>query len=142
MQSQVHIGVDVGTERTGLAISDEHASIALPLETVDAKDAAARVLELIDEREAIAIVVGWPLELTGRAGRAVKRVESFIDALESLLGDREVPIHKVDERLTTAVADAALRETNVKGKRRGKVIDQVAATQILQGYLDSIRSFE
>ena len=135
----VHIGVDVGTERFGLAISDQANAFALPMETVAAKIAVARIVELVDEREVTGIVVGWPLEMDGRAGRAVRRVEVFITALENALADRDVQIHTFDERLTTAAADAVLRETDIRRKKRGEVIDQVAATQILQGFIDANR---
>lgn len=141
------LGVDVGTRRIGIAISDDDGGFALPHATFEAHEATARIGELVLERGTEVIVVGWPLELDGREGRATRNVERFVERLERALADlveagtiAAVPdIVLYDERLTTSAAQNLLGEAAVYGKKRKAVVDQVAATQILQNYLDENR---
>lgn len=131
------IGVDVGEARVGLAMSDETGSFALPQQTAAAHDAVTVIVDLAAEHAA-GVVVGWPLELSGRTGRATRRVELFVTQLEQEAAARglELRIHKRDERLTTGLAHSLLDEAEVWGKKRKGVVDQVAAVQILQAFLE------
>jgi putative Holliday junction resolvase len=131
------LGVDPGSRRIGLALSDENRIIASPLETVQvasreqaARDVAARV----KEHEVTQIVVGHPLRLDGSEGDAAKLARWFADKLRALT---KVPVALWDERLSSVGAQRALRSAGVKAKdQRGKV-DRVAAAMLLQSYLDA-----
>jgi putative Holliday junction resolvase len=132
------VGVDPGEARIGLAISDETRSIAFPRETVDAKDGRAkalgRVREALAHDEVSLAVVGLPLRLDGSEGEAARRARAFGEALAEALG---VEVIYWDERLTTVAAERSLREMGRRGSRRREVVDQSAATILLQGYLDA-----
>lgn len=139
-----YLGVDVGTKRVGVAVSDALGTMALPLETVDGtkpKLASKHLAEIAREYGVGDVVVGWPIEMSGLEGRAARSVKSFIGHLEVAL-DRmhlEVKIHKWDERLTTHAAQSLLIEADVSRRKRKETVDQIAAAHILQGYLDSLR---
>ncbi|QDG54717.1 Holliday junction resolvase RuvX [Persicimonas caeni] len=138
-----YIGLDVGTKRIGVAKSDRSGKIAMPHETVDVgrrHAAAEQIAALIEESECHTVVVGWPLTLEGAEGRAVRRVEKFIERLEAALEqtDASPEIVPWDERLTTTAAETFLIGADVSRRRRKKVVDQIAASHILQGYLDSL----
>lgn len=135
------IAIDVGSVRIGVASSDPGGVLATPVETVarskvkgpDAPD-VARIVEIVEEYEAVEIVVGLPRTLRGESGSAVKAAEGFARTLSRRLSG--VPIRMVDERLTTVTATRALRESGVRAKAQRSVIDQAAAVAILQGWLD------
>ena len=130
------IGLDVGEARTGVALSDPLGMVASPYETIQVtsarKDAEA-VKAIAEEQGAIRIVVGVPLNMEGEVGPQAKKVLKFVEVLREAVG---VEVVTIDERFSTAAADRSLRESGVKGKRRKRVVDQVAAQQILQLYLD------
>lgn len=134
------LGIDVGSVRIGVALSDPDGLIATPLRTVprDVEGGAdvSAVIALVVEHQAIGIVVGLPRTLAGREGPAAEAARLFVAALEPVVG---VPVELSDERLTTVVATRQLRESGRKGRRQRAVIDQVAAVGILQGWLDSHR---
>ncbi|MBY4130510.1 Holliday junction resolvase RuvX [Rhodococcus fascians] len=139
------IGIDVGSVRIGIASSDPDGVLATPVETVarskikgpDAPD-VVRVAEIIDEYEAVEVVIGLPRTLRGERGSAVDAAEKFGRSLHRRLGD--VPIRMADERLTTVSASRALRDSGVRAKNQRSVIDQAAAVAILQGWLDERRA--
>jgi putative Holliday junction resolvase len=115
----------------------------MPDQTIDARrkaDPEGQIAELIDESGSHTVVVGWPLTLEGEEGRAVRLVEKFIGRLEKKLAeiDASAEIVEWDERLTTTAAESFLIGADVSRKRRKEVVDQVAASHILQGYLDSL----
>ena len=131
------IGLDIGDRRIGVAASDACSLIANKVETITytrPRLAAERIVEICHARSAAAIVVGWPLETSGRIGHQAKKVDRFLTLLGTLT---ELPIHKWDERMTTRMASRALMDGGIRGKRRKGLIDQVAATIILQSWLDS-----
>lgn len=132
------VGVDPGEARIGLAISDEGHSIAFPRETVDARGGVGRAVDrvrdaLADERVET-MVVGLPLRLDGTEGEAARRARVFGEALREAFGAEVV---YWDERLTTVAAERSLREMGRRGSRRREVVDQSAATILLQSYLDA-----
>lgn len=138
-----YIGLDVGTKRIGVAKSDVSGKIAMPHETVDASRrnaAAEQIAALIADAGCHTVVVGWPLTLDGSEGRAVRRVEKFLERLEAALENTDAAPDIVpwDERLTTTAAESFLIGADVSRRRRKKVVDQIAASHILQGYLDSL----
>ncbi len=137
------IALDVGARRTGVAVSDPDRRIAMPLETVESKDvkaAAARVFALASARGCVTIVAGWPLNMQGKEGRATRRVDVFLTALEATAAraDVELEIVRWDERLTTMAAEAELIGQGMRREKRKDVVDQIAASHILEGYLGSL----
>lgn len=132
------VGIDPGAARVGIAISDEDASIAFPRETVAARggvaEAAKRVREALDDDEVSLVVVGLPLRLDGTEGEAARRAKLLGDAIGGALGTEVV---YWDERLTTVAAERSLREMGRRGAKQREVVDQSAATILLQGYLDA-----
>ena len=138
------IGLDVGSKTIGVAISDELGLAAHPTEVIARRGTAAdvaAVMTVCRAREIGAVVVGMPYELSGAIGPRGRRVQVFIDALRAAL-PAEVPMHEVDERFTTALAERVLLAGDVSRARRKDVIDKQAAAVILQGWLDARRGRE
>ena len=132
-----YLGLDIGTVRVGVSITDPSGSIAFPMSTFPfdvAIDEIAKVIEIegIDQ-----IVVGVPYKLSGKPGQSVELVESFLAKL--LLEKPEVTVHKVDERFSTSLAEKQLRSMNRSASKSRDIIDQLAAVNILQTFLDSLR---
>lgn len=130
------IAVDVGTVRIGLAKSDPSGRIALPVATIAAKPreaALAAVVALARELRPSQVLVGLPLTLEGEEATASMRSRRFAAQLQKLIPCR---VAMLDERLTTVVAEAALRDADVSRSKRKAVIDQAAATLLLQTFLD------
>lgn len=122
-----------------MAVSDPLGVTAQGLETIVRKDenklrrTCARIEELIREYKIETIVLGYPKNMNNTLGERVKKTESFKAMLERRTG---LPVILWDERLTTASAEAVLKESGVRRENRKAVIDKVAASLILQGYLD------
>lgn len=146
------IALDIGSVRIGVASCDPDGILATPVETITRaiknnsgkKDSGLsdsqvvqRISELVDEHNAIAIVIGMPTTLQGKRGMAADSVTNFSQLLR---GVTEVPIDFFDERLTTVTAHQALRASGRTAKNSRGVIDQVAAVGILQGWLDQQRA--
>lgn len=134
----VRLGVDVGTVRVGVAISDPHGILAVPVGTF-ARDVAAgsdltRLAVLVTEHAVVEVVVGLPRSLSGREGAAVAAARSYGEQLRTRIAP--VPVTYVDERLTSVTANRILTERGVRAKKARAVVDQVAAVQILQQHLD------
>lgn len=126
--------IDFGLKRIGLALSDQQRRIALPLTVVEGgKKAVQNVRAALPLKEISLIVIGMPLELSGKKGPMAELVEQFAKQLHDAL---QIPIHFIDERLSSKLADAHLKEFSFNGKQRREKIDMVAATLILQTYLD------
>ena len=141
MRTGVRIGVDVGKVRVGLARSDRDGLLATPVETVqrrgnDLAPVLARIAEVATELEAIELVVGLPLALSGRDTPSTGDARMVAE----LLAAGPLPVRLIDERLTTVSAQAALHASgrNTRGSR--SVIDQVAAVILLQHALDAERA--
>ena len=127
------LGVDVGARRIGLALSDEGGVIAMPWRTIEG-GGAKEVARQAGEAAAGTIVVGLPLKLDGSEGEAARKVRAFGAAMKKHVN---ASIVYWDERLTTVQAHGALREMGMDGRKRRKVVDQTAATLLLQSYLDA-----
>ncbi|MDP5216674.1 Holliday junction resolvase RuvX [Ruegeria sp. 2205SS24-7] len=133
------IGLDLGDKTIGVAVSDRMSTVATPLETVRRKKFtadAARLLEIIADREIGGIVLGLPRNMDGTEGPRCQSTRAFARNLTSLT---DLPIGFWDERLSTVAAEKALLEADTTRKRRAEVIDHVAASYILQGALDRLR---
>jgi len=133
---QTVLAIDPGSVRVGVAVSDPTGKIALPVSVVTrvGDSHIKQLVKIARERAVDEIVVGLPKTLKGSEGSAAEAARSLADQLESKLG---LPVHLFDERLTTLDAHAALRRAGVKGERQGSVVDKVAATLLLQAFLDA-----
>jgi putative Holliday junction resolvase len=138
------VGIDFGMARIGVAISDERKIIATPLCTVRTErrteDTIEKILEEIQKHVVAnkyvieAFVIGMPLMMSGKKGHVADEVTHFVSLFQKQVS---VPVVSWDERLTTVQAERSLLESNLTRKRRSAVVDTVAATIILQNYLDS-----
>jgi putative holliday junction resolvase len=142
----VRIGVDVGQVRVGVSRSDPDGILATPLVTLArdltaAPDAVpsdlAELAALVAEHEAVGVVVGLPVNLAGKHGPAAAQVKAYADRLVDVIAP--VPVTLTDERMSTVVASRRLAERGVRGKRQRAVVDQAAAVEILQSWLDAQR---
>jgi putative Holliday junction resolvase len=132
------LGVDVGAVRVGVALSDPGAFLATPLVTLardvktgrDLSDLAA----LVTEHDVVEVVVGLPRTLAGRHGPAASAAAAYAAALAERV--TPVPVRLTDERFTTVTASRVLAERGVRGKKQRAVVDQAAAVEILQSWLD------
>jgi putative Holliday junction resolvase len=135
------LGVDVGTVRVGLALSDPTGTLASPLDTLRrAKDRSDidRLATLVVEHEVTEIVVGEPVHLSGASGASAQDANNYAQELADRIPD--VPVILIDERLSTVTAASHLRESGIDSRKQRPVIDQAAAVVILQQFLDSRRA--
>lgn len=138
------MGLDFGSKTVGVAVSDPMLMIAQGLEIIRRKDenklrqTLARIEELIVEYEVGEIVLGLPRNMNGTEGIRVELTNEFRDKLERRTG---LPVVMWDERLTTVAADKAMMEAGIRRENRKEYVDMIAATLILQGYLDRKRNF-
>lgn len=134
------VGIDFGSKRIGIAVSDSGRMVATPFETIkrvgDRTVEHGRIAEIIAEIDATVVVVGLPLSLDGSDGHAVKLVRSEVRGLAKRLS---IPVEEYDERFTTVTAEQSLREMGTRRQAKRDVIDQVAAAVLLQGWLDALQ---
>jgi putative Holliday junction resolvase len=132
------VGVDLGDARIGIALSDSGGTVATPWTKVvrcgDERQDHRRIADLVAEVDAQCVVVGLPLSLDGSIGPAAEKALAEVERLAAVV---PVPVETYDERLTTVTAERVLREQGVTGRRRRQVIDQVAASVLLQAWLDT-----
>jgi len=128
------LGLDFGSARIGVAISDELQMLAHPLETIPTnEEPASRVAEIVREKQVDHVVAGIPRQMNGQIGTAATEVLEFVEKLRAIL---PCPVVTWDERLTTVAAHRALRDAGKKTRDTRGYVDQVAAQMILQTYLD------
>lgn len=131
------LGIDHGTVRIGIAVSDEMGIVAHPLESVPAEPwnrFLSRLEEILRDKQVDLVLVGMPRNMDGGYGPAAEKVRDFVTRLEAAIA---VPIRTWDERLTSVQANRFLIQANIRrSDRRGKV-DKTAAAILLQSYLDS-----
>ncbi|EAR24433.1 hypothetical protein A20C1_03111 [marine actinobacterium PHSC20C1] len=138
MRTGTRLGIDVGKVRVGVARSDPHGMIATPVETVQrASSSIKRILLLAVEFEAVELVVGLPIALSGRDTPSTADARAFA---QELADGSDITVRLVDERMTTMSAQSALRASGRTTKNSRSVVDQVAAVIILQHALDFERS--
>ena len=136
------MGLDFGSKTVGVALSDSLLITAQGLEIIGRKEenklrrTLARIEELIQEYEVTEIVLGLPKNMNGTEGERVALTREFAEKLERRTG---LPVILWDERLTTVAADKAMMEAGIRRERRKEYVDKIAASLILQGYLDSRR---
>jgi putative Holliday junction resolvase len=129
------LGIDVGEVRVGVAISDPDGRLATPLATVSPD--VAEVARIVDDYEIVEVVVGLPVTLAGAESAAAALARAYAGRLEQVVAP--VPVTLADERMSTVLASRRLAEQGVRGRRRRQVVDQLAAAEILQGWLDTQR---
>jgi len=134
------MALDVGGRRIGVALSDTTRVLASPLTTLRAEP-RDRVLDeiaaLVQRHEVVEVVVGLPLTLSGEVGPQAHLIQLFVERLKGVL---TAPIHMFDERLTTVAAERMMLDLGLKPEQRKARIDEVAASIILQDFLDSVRN--
>jgi putative Holliday junction resolvase len=131
------LGIDHGTKRIGIAISDELGMIAQPLEYIPAEpfaDFLKRLKDIIREKQVEQLVLGMPRNMDGSYGPAALKVQEFAAVLRDSVA---VPLALWDERLTSAQANRYLVQANVRRDKRKEKVDKTAAAILLQSYLDS-----
>ncbi len=132
------LGVDYGEKKIGIALSDFTNTIATPLCVIDSEnsDPVEEIKKIVSEHEINRIVVGLPINMSGTIGKRAIITKEFIGKLSEAV---DVEIIEWDERLSTRFSDRILNKAKIKGRKNKKtVIDKIAATFILQGYLDSL----
>ncbi len=131
------LGLDLGSKRIGIAVSDRSGLIASPFSVLQRSGSERRdheaIARLVAEEECERVVVGLPLSLDGSVGRAAK---SAIGEAERLATVVNVPVETYDERLTTVSAERALMEAKMRADARRRVVDKVAAAVMLQSWID------
>jgi putative Holliday junction resolvase len=130
------LGLDIGSKRIGVAISDELGFTAQGIETLSCKspeDDAAAIAKLARKYDVEEIVVGIPYNMDGSEGPQAQKVRATIERIKQRA---QVPMSEWDERLSTVAAERVLLEADMSRSKRRKVVDKVAAVIILQGYLD------
>jgi putative Holliday junction resolvase len=141
----VRLGVDVGSVRVGVAVCDPDGILATPLATVprdltqssEIPSDMAEIARLVRDHEAVAVVVGLPINLAGKEGPAAVSIRQYVEALKTVVDP--VPVLFTDERMSTVIATRRLSDRGVRGRRQRAVVDQVAAVEILQSWLDAQR---
>ncbi len=134
------LALDVGSKTIGLAVSDALGITAQGLETLRRKNKRTdfdRLAQLVREYGVAEFVVGYPTRLSGAASAQTQKVEAFAADLRQRFAR---PVHLWDERLTSVEANRLLRESEMSIRRRGEVVDRLAAVLILQGFLDRRRA--
>jgi putative holliday junction resolvase len=136
------LGVDLGSRRIGLAVSDPDGRVATPHSVIERSgDLAAdhrTIMARAREAGASRVVVGLPLSLSGNAGPAAQAVLGEVDALRALAGE-ELTVETHDERLTTVIAERGMRAANAPRRARKRAVDAAAAAVMLQSYLEARR---
>ena len=134
------IGIDFGEKRIGVAAGDDRTRLAVPVTTVESHgDPVSEIAEIASEHGAEALVIGLPLSLSGAEGPQAVRVREVVDALSQRL---TIPVHAHDERLTTTQAKRLPGGLPRKSKSGATSRDAVAASIMLQAYMDSQRPYD
>ncbi len=133
------LGVDVGTVRVGVARSDPRGTLATPVATLRRDPAGgadlAQLAGLVREHGVVGVVVGLPVTLAGREGASAAMARDYAQRLSGMIDP--VPVELLDERLTTVTAERRLAQRGVRARARRAVVDQAAAVEILQHWLDT-----
>jgi putative Holliday junction resolvase len=131
------LGLDIGSKRIGVAVSDEECMLASPTTMVErGRNDRAAFRKLIERWRPVLLVSGLPTGLSGREGPQAAETRTYAEALAR---DLKLPLEYYDERLSTAIAERALLEAGMSRERRKERIDSMAAAIMLQGYLDHQR---
>jgi len=130
------LAIDLGTKRTGLAIGDDQVGIPMPIDVIQVRDESSHLEAIgraIDEQGADELVLGLPLNMDGTEGPASVAARAFARRLEERF---DLPVHLVDERLTSEAAGSKLQNRGLSSSKRKARLDALAAATILQDFLD------
>jgi len=134
------LGMDIGDARIGLAISDELGILASPVgmirRSTDLAQVERELARYVTQYAPVKLVAGLPVGLSGREGPQAQRVREFTDALAAHF---DLPLEYWDERLTTSIAERSMKGAGMRRKERRDKVDAIAASVILQGYLEHLR---
>jgi len=133
------LGLDVGETTIGLALSDLRRSIATPHLTIERKKFSkdmAQLKDVIEKNKVAGLVVGNPINMDGSEGRRTQSIRTFISNISKVF---DLPILLWDERMSTQAVERMMLEADMSRKRRAELVDKLAASYILQGYLDNSR---
>jgi putative Holliday junction resolvase len=136
------MGLDLGEKTIGIALSDTTWQIATPLTVLartNKKADMAAILKLVEEHQVIGVIIGLPVNMNGTYGPQAVKMQEFAKAL---IDRSDLMITLWDERLSTVAVNRTLLEADLSRRRRGQVVDKLAATFILQGALDRLRQIE
>ncbi len=131
-----YVGIDVGENQIGLAISDSGKKIAFPLAVIKRENKSYcfnKIKKLLSGKDVEAFIVGLPVRSDGKYGQEVEDIHNYVDSLKNYF---HYEVILWDERYTSVIAEKYLIQTDVRRKKRKEVIDEVAAQIILQSYLD------
>lgn len=132
------LGIDYGTVRIGLAVSDDIGMLAHPLKTISGKpedNPLEEIAATVEERQIKDIVIGMPRHSDGRESTMSKLVAEFVTKLQARLGE-DFPVHEVDELMTSKIASEKLAQAGKKSRDHKAILDQAAAVEILQDWLN------
>lgn len=130
------MALDVGERRVGVAMSDLSQTLASPYTTLQAHPQAVlfqKIQQLIVKEEVVELVIGLPISLNGQEGPQAQRIRQFIESIATYVS---IPLHTCDERYTTAEAQRVMIEAGLRPEQRKAKVDEVAASIILQDYLN------
>jgi putative Holliday junction resolvase len=140
MSRQRVVGLDLGSRRVGIAVSDPSGTVASPHGVIersgDVEADRAAIAALVDALGAARVIVGLPISLDGTTGPAARAAQQEAEALSALVA---VPVETHDERLTTVTAERVLVEHGVRTRARRRAVDKIAAAVMLQSWLDANR---
>lgn len=131
------LGLDVGSKTIGMAVSDPLGITAQGLQTMRRQNKRldyAQLEKVIRDYEITEIVIGYPLRMSGAEGTQSEKMQIFAEEVKKKF---RLPVHLWDERLTSAQANRVLRDSEMSIKRRGEVVDRLAAVLILQNWMDT-----
>jgi putative Holliday junction resolvase len=135
------MGIDYGSKRVGLAVTDTTQIIASPLATVHVNELEAFLLDYVSKEPVDEFVIGFPVQMNNKPSQSVKYIQPFLKRFSALFPDK--PVHLTDERFTSQIALQSIIEGGVKKKKRRdkSIADRISASLILRSYLEK-RSFE
>lgn len=133
------LGLDVGSTTIGLALSDVMRGIATPLETIDRKKFTSdmeRLRQIIGKQAVAGLVVGYPINMDGSLGPRTQSTRTFVSSMSKHIA---LPMLLWDERMSTMAVERAMLEADLSRARRAQLVDKLAASYMLQGFLDNVR---
>lgn len=130
------LGIDHGEKQVGLCLSDLTWTISTPLKVLSKANLIQQFKALVTQESIAAVVIGWPINMNGTVGPQCKKVEEFAEKLIKIC---DVPFCAWDERLSTIAVHRTMIEADLSRKRQREVVDKMAASYMLQGFLDGLK---
>jgi len=130
------LGIDHGEKQVGLCLSDLTWTISTPLKVLSKANLIQQFKALVTQESIAAVVIGWPINMNGTVGPQCKKVEEFAEKLIKIC---DIPFCAWDERLSTIAVHRTMIEADLSRKRQREVVDKMAASYMLQGFLDGLK---